>query len=164
MSLFTPCTMNRIYTHTHTLTFPACLCLAPSYSQGSHLRKTDWDIPALLLSSWQGARAHTQREKPWRAPVQGTVVVKCTQTHTLWAATHRPMRRLGKTTACVCVFWVQREVVMTGIRKKRTRPPPLCIMSDHIGECSAETSKYSQTSSLCRFEYFSLLKGRDRVD
>ncbi len=50
-------TMNRI--RTHTLIFPACLCLAPSYSQESHLRKTGWDIPALLSRFWQGAHTHT---------------------------------------------------------------------------------------------------------
>lgn len=79
------CTINRISTHTHTHTqiFPACLCLAPSYSQESHLRNTVWDIPALLSSLWQGAQTHTHREILMGSRSGQRVAVKCTQTYTM---------------------------------------------------------------------------------
>ncbi len=134
--------MNRI--RTHTLIFPACLCLAPSYSQESHLRKTGWDIPALLSRFWQGAHTHTHTEretlKGFRAQLRWNA-----HKHTLWAATHRPTGRLGKTTASVCVFWVQQKVVMTWRRKKTGHL--YCVLCQTTWViCSAETFKCPQDS------------------
>lgn len=62
---------------------------------------------------------HTQRN-PYGLPFRAK---SCGETHTNihYGQSYKPMGRLRKTTACVCVFWVQREVVMTERRKEKKK-------------------------------------------
>lgn len=118
------CTINRISTHTHTHIHRFFLHVS-AWHPHTHRKATYVIQSGIFLLCFQvygKEPKHTHTEKSWWALVQGKELRWNAHKHTLWAGQpYKPMGRLRKTTAYVCVFWVQREVVMTGRRRRKKK-------------------------------------------